>query len=66
MSLYKHECPDWDYLSIDENSPEFAACLCYDDKLAKLYGELHSSRHHVYNIETEIKELTKEITKEKL
>lgn len=25
----KHSCPDWDYMIIDKNSPEFDACLCY-------------------------------------
>ena len=25
----KHSCPDWDYMVIDEDSPEFDACLCY-------------------------------------
>ncbi len=25
---YKHFCPDWDYMAIDENSPEFDACSC--------------------------------------
>lgn len=27
----KHSCPDWDYMIIDEDSPEFASCLCYKD-----------------------------------
>jgi hypothetical protein len=26
---YKHYCPEWDFLAIDETCPEFAACLCY-------------------------------------
>ena len=25
----QHFCPEWDFLEIDENSPEFEACLCY-------------------------------------
>lgn len=25
----KHYCPDWDYMAIDEHSPEFEACTCY-------------------------------------
>lgn len=25
---YKHYCPDWDYMAIDEYSPEFDACTC--------------------------------------
>lgn len=24
----KHYCPDWDFMAIDENSPEFSACTC--------------------------------------
>lgn len=24
----KHFCPDWDYMAIDENCPEFEACTC--------------------------------------
>lgn len=26
----KHFCPDWDYMAIDENCPEFEACTCED------------------------------------
>jgi hypothetical protein len=26
----KHACPDWDFLEIDEDCPEFEACLCFD------------------------------------
>lgn len=25
---FKHECPDWDFLEIDETRPEFEACCC--------------------------------------
>lgn len=25
---YKHYCPDWDYMAIDETCPEFESCLC--------------------------------------
>lgn len=25
---YKHFCPDWDYMAIDETCPEFEACGC--------------------------------------
>ncbi len=27
----KHSCPDWDYMVIDEDSPEFDCCLCYKE-----------------------------------
>ena len=30
MLKRKHSCPDWDYMVIDEDSPEFEACLCYE------------------------------------
>lgn len=26
----KHYCPDWDFMAIDENSPEFSACTCFN------------------------------------
>jgi hypothetical protein len=25
---HRHFCPDWDYLAIDENSPEWQCCTC--------------------------------------
>lgn len=25
----KHFCPDWDFMAIDETTPEFQACTCY-------------------------------------
>lgn len=27
----KHSCPDWDYMVIDEDSPEYEACLCFPE-----------------------------------
>lgn len=24
----RHYCPDWDYMAIDETTPEFEACTC--------------------------------------
>jgi hypothetical protein len=27
---FKHYCPDWDFMAIDETCPEFSACLCYN------------------------------------
>lgn len=29
---YKHYCPDWDFLPIDETCPEFNCCTCPDPK----------------------------------
>ena len=31
MALYKHLCPDWNFLQIDEDSAEFNACTCSID-----------------------------------
>jgi len=28
-----HFCPEWDFMAIHEESPEFQACLCYSDEL---------------------------------
>lgn len=30
----RHECPEWDYLEIDETCVEIQACLCYPHKAA--------------------------------
>ena len=24
-----HWCPDWDYMTVDETTPEFESCLCF-------------------------------------
>jgi hypothetical protein len=29
---FRHFCPDWDFLEIDETRPEFNACLCFAAK----------------------------------
>jgi hypothetical protein len=26
---FKHYCPEWDFMAIDETCAEFAACLCF-------------------------------------
>lgn len=31
MPNYRHRCPEWDFLEIDENDPEIDACLCIID-----------------------------------
>jgi len=31
MPNYRHACPEWDFLEIDADSPEFDACLCRID-----------------------------------
>lgn len=27
---YKHECPEWDFMEISPEDPEFGCCLCKD------------------------------------
>ena len=29
--VYGHWCPDWDYLPIDETTPEWPCCSCYPE-----------------------------------
>jgi hypothetical protein len=31
LALYKHLCPDWDFLEIDDECEEFNACTCKID-----------------------------------
>ena len=31
MALYKHLCPDWDFLEIDDECEEFNQCTCKID-----------------------------------
>ena len=31
MALYKHFCPDWDFLEIDDECEEFNTCTCKID-----------------------------------
>lgn len=31
---YKHYCPEWDGLPIDETCPEFSGCVCFSDEEA--------------------------------
>jgi hypothetical protein len=51
---YKHYCPEWDFMAIDEFSPEFEACLCYnqnvEDELAPLEEaeEFNKKRNYTY------------------
>ena len=33
---YKHYCPEWDFLAIDENSPEFECCTCRRDQIVNV------------------------------
>lgn len=43
VSKFKHACPEWDGLEIDETFPEFEVCLCFKDKptfAEKILGHL--------------------------
>jgi len=31
LALYKHLCPDWDFLQIDDECEEFSGCTCKID-----------------------------------
>lgn len=37
---YKHYCPEWDYLPIDDTCMEFEVCTCDKSKLEKDNVEL--------------------------
>lgn len=28
---YKHYCPDWDFMLIEDGDPEFECCTCYNN-----------------------------------
>lgn len=28
-SKFRHKCPEWDYMDIDETYPEFECCICF-------------------------------------
>ncbi len=50
MSRFKHECPEWDYMEIDETCPEFSCCYCewgnpQIQELKKKYQELLALEH---------------------
>lgn len=36
---FQHECPEWDFMVIDEWDAEFAACSCFVDQEAKAHSE---------------------------
>lgn len=31
VGKFSHWCHDWDYLPVDETTPELACCHCYDE-----------------------------------
>ena len=38
MLKRKHSCPEWDYMVIDEDSPEFESCICYTEPKKEWVG----------------------------
>jgi hypothetical protein len=36
---FAHNCPDWDYMPLDETLGEFAYCSCYLDNEAARYEQ---------------------------
>ena len=65
MLKRKHSCPEWDYMVIDQVSPEFEACLCYAEPQKEWVGltgleqkELMAmnSRYAVFETEAKLKE----------
>lgn len=49
MTKFRHECVEWDGMVIDENSPEFAACGCFDDPEAKAASEKRQDENNAHN-----------------
>lgn len=49
MSKFRHECPDWDYLQIDESDAEFGACTCPFGQEAAEIREAHNDVLDAYN-----------------
>ena len=49
----KHSCPDWDYMVIDEDSPEFESCLCYTEPVKEWAGLTEADIYELIGIEDE-------------
>lgn len=56
MSKFRHDCPDWDYMEIDEDDAEFGACTCDYGPEAHEIREAHLVRLDAYN-EAEAKDI---------
>ena len=39
---FDHECPEWDYMRIDESCFEFFCCPCYKTDDAKIFKNMHN------------------------
>jgi hypothetical protein len=46
---FRHECPDWDYLEIDESDAEFGVCSCELGPEAEEYKEARQMEHAAWN-----------------
>ena len=53
MLKRKHSCPNWDYMVIDEDSPEFESCLCYAESVKEWDGLTEADIYESIGIEDE-------------
>jgi hypothetical protein len=53
MLKRKHSCPEWDYMVIDEDSPEFEACLCFAEPQKEWVGLSEPDIYQLIGIEDE-------------
>jgi hypothetical protein len=50
MSKFRHECPEWDFMEIDEQDMEFIACACFpNDPEALKWSEEHQQELDRHN-----------------
>lgn len=55
LSRFAHECPDWDFMDIDETCSEFGGCACDfgdDNEQADMYREQWMQELDALNRET--------------
>lgn len=48
MPNYRHACPEWDFLEIDADSPEYESCLCEIDSDGRHPQFLQGDRVYVH------------------
>lgn len=41
---FKHHCPEWDFMCIDETSPEWEFCSCYPEDVRKAANDSYPKR----------------------
>lgn len=44
MPNFRHACPEWDFLEIDQDCPEFECCICEIDEDGKGPHFYHGDR----------------------